>query len=97
MQGRGLGSAVMEPVLRRCDEQGLGVPPVGEIGPHPGVDREHHGVEVVATEGLDERGRCGEAMAGDADEASQPLVASAHDRIGGMTALIEHVDTGDAM
>ena len=45
-QGRGLGSAVMEPVLSRCDEQGLGA--YLESSKESNVPYyRHHGFEVV--------------------------------------------------
>ena len=75
----------------------LGVGAVDGIGPHPRVDREHHGVEVVAAQRLELGTGRAEVVAGDADEAGEPLVAGGEDDLGGRRALLEDVEARDAV
>ena len=54
---RGLDGHHPDVVLGGVRQQRLGVPAVVGVGPQPGIDGEHHGVEVVAPQGLEMGGR----------------------------------------
>ena len=77
--GGGLDGHDPDVVLGGVGEQRLGVAPVVGVGPQPGIDREHHRVEVVAPERLEMGGRCGELVPGDPHPAGQPLVTGGQD------------------
>jgi hypothetical protein len=67
------------------------------IGPQPRVHGEHHGVEVVPAQRLDERGWRGQVVPRDAHELAYALLAGAEDRLGGPAPGVELVDVHDAV
>ncbi len=95
--GAGLDDHHADVACGALGQERLGVGAVDRIGPHPRVDREHHGVEVVAAERLELGTGRAEVVAGDADEAGEPLVAGGEDDLGGRRPLLEDVEAGDAV
>ena len=64
------------------------------IGPQLRVDREHHRVEVVATQGLELGAGGPEPVPGDPREAAATVVAGLEDRLDRSAARVELIDVG---
>ena len=84
-------------VLAGVRQQRLRVPAVGGVRPQLGIDREHHGVEVVAAQGLEVgRGR-GQLVSGDAHPPAQPLVPGGQDGLHRPAPGLELPEVGHRM
>ena len=95
--GRRLDGHHAHVTCRALCQQLLGVGAVDRIGPDPRVDREHHGVQVVAAQGLELGTGRAEVVPGDAHEAGEPLVTGGEDDLGGCRALREDVEARHAV